>query len=169
MREVHKNKGLNGYDYDNDKFPYHIGSEVLDASRAEIETPGESPSVLLNNIADIIRASGGVADRLGNTLTFHAGSGRTLVEARDIHTLTIDKHEVSYVVLIRTELSEMEMEPRGLVIMNTLASLGALVLKGDSERVSIVSRLSMFREDNEAGNTIYGGVWRTTLSTSRKT
>jgi len=63
MREVHKNKGLNGYDYDNDKFPYHIGSEVLDASRAEIETPGESPSVLLNNIADIIRASGGVTDR----------------------------------------------------------------------------------------------------------
>ena len=154
MREIHRDKGLNGYDHNNEKFPYHIGSEVLDANRTEIEAPrdrnGELASVLLDGVEYIISTTGYTMDRLGNTLTFHAGSGRTHVEVRDIHARTIDGREISNVVLIRTELSKVEMEPRGLVIMNTLASLGALVYEEDSERISIVSRLSMFRGDEGA-------------------
>lgn len=152
MREIHKDKGQNGYD--DDKFPSCIGFGMLDASRTEIETPGdgngESASVLLDEIADIIRATGYVADRLGNTLTFHAGSGRTYIEVRDIQATTIDRHEVSNVVLIRTELPERPIDNRGLVVMNTMASLGSMVHEGNLGRVSIVSRLSIFSGDDGA-------------------
>jgi len=149
MKVIRKNKGVNGYD--DTKPSSQISLETQDASSADIETPNEEPaSVLLDGVAYISRAPGYTLDRLENSLIFHAGSGRTHVEVRDIHTPTIDKHEVSNVVLIRSKLSEEPIEPRGLVIMNTMASLGALVYEGDSERVSIVSRLSMFRGDDGA-------------------
>jgi len=143
MREIHKKKGQNGYD---DRFSSGMALEMLDATKTEVETPGdgdgELASVLLDEIADIIRAYGGVVDRLGNSLTFHAGSGRTYVEVKGIHTRTIDKREVENVVLIRTELPNYRTENREMVIMNTLASLGALVHERNSERVSIVSQCS---------------------------
>jgi len=127
MREIRKGKGQDGYD----RSPSQLSLGTLDGSRTEIQTPGEgygeSPSVLLDDIAYVIRLTGGVADRHGNTLTYHAGNGRTHVEVKDIHTKTIDRQEVSHVVLIRTELPGYSVDPRGLVTFNTMAALGALM------------------------------------------
>ena len=82
MREIRK--GQNGYD----RSPSQLNLGTLDASRTEIQPPGdvnrESPSALLDDIAYVIRLTGGVADRHGNTLTYHAGSGRTHVEVRNV-------------------------------------------------------------------------------------
>ena len=98
IRVLHKNKGLNGYD--DTKLPPHIGTETLNGTSTEIETPREPASELLDGVAYIIQTTGYTLDRLENSLIFHAGSGRTHVEVRDIHTPTIDKHEVSNVVLL---------------------------------------------------------------------
>jgi len=135
MGEMHKDKG-------------HIRFGTSDETPAG--SNGESPSVLLDKIARAIRVTGGVADRLGNFLTYHAGSGRTRVEVKGIHTTTLDKQQVSNVVLIRSELSSYTIENRGMVLMNTMASLGAMVHEGNSERVSIVSRVSLFRGDHDS-------------------
>jgi len=150
MREINEDKGQN--EYDNDKFSSYIALQMLNDSRTEIETPGdenwESASALLNGVAHIIRARGGVVDHLRNSLTFHVGYGRTHVEVKGMHAATTDNQEVENVVLIRTELPEMSVDSRGLPFINTMASLGAMVNEGNSKRVSIVSRLSMFRRDD---------------------
>src|SRR5512135_880850 len=110
----------------------------------------DKPSVLLDTITYMIRASGRVVDRLGNSLAYHAGSGRTYVEVKGLNATTTDKREISNVVLIRTKLENYTIEDRGMALMNTLASLGAMVHEGNSERVSIVSRLSAFRGDHDS-------------------
>jgi len=153
MREIRKAGRQNGNS--NDSSPSCIGSGTQDAGRTGIETPGdgngEAASLLLDHVADIIRVTGGIVDRLGDSLVFHAGSGRTHVEVKGIHTVTIDKQEVENVVLIRTELPNYRTGSRDMVVMNTMASLGALIHEGNSERVSIVSRLSMFKGDDDSG------------------
>ena len=84
MKVVSKNKGVNGYD--DTKSSSQISLETQDASSGDTETPNEEPaSVLLDGVAHIIRAPGYTIDRLENSLIFHAGSGRTHVEVRDIH------------------------------------------------------------------------------------
>jgi hypothetical protein len=89
-------------------------------------------------------------DRLENSLAYYAGSGRTYVEVKGLNATTIDKQEIRNVVSIRTELPDYTIEDRGMALMNTMASLGAMVREGNSGQVGIVSRLSTFRGDHDS-------------------
>ena len=108
-------------------------------------TPPET-TVPLDVIAAMIKAARGAVERQGNMLIFPASTGQCRIEAEPIHAQTVDGQEIADIVSIRTDLPEQmsSINDRQIVVLNTMAALGALVRDSNSGQLRIVSRLSAF-------------------------
>lgn len=125
---------------------------IMNEERLGQEKNPPETAVPLDIIAKMVKAACGTVDRSGNSLVFVASSGKTRIDVRSVHATTANGDGVSDVVLIRTELPEQmaSFNDHQLVVLNTMAALGALVREKDTGRLSALSRLSVYSGADDA-------------------
>ena len=106
-------------------------------------------SVPLDAIAQIIEGTCGSVKRKGKQITFSNDLGETVVEAKPIRKQTMDGHEVSDIVTVRSGLPEQlsTIDEVKLSALNTMASMSALIKEQKDGKVLIVNRLTAYTGD----------------------
>lgn len=122
----------------------HVGRPGLDDNKERVP---------LNALARILAASGREVSRRGNVVSVGGGPATTRIVAKPVNLPTYDGGCISDVVSITTELPELPSEvvtDAALMSFNAGAALGALVRDRESGGFKVVSRLSVFKDDERA-------------------
>ena len=123
---------------------------IFGGGRKSIKT-----SVPLDAIAGLLESAVGKVEQGENQIAFRGWAGECVIAVEPVHAKTVNGNEVSELVTIRTDLAEDLSDffsDQRIVVMNTMAALGALIKGGNAGRPIVGSRLSVFRGDDDAWN-----------------
>jgi hypothetical protein len=114
-------------------------------------SPRSASTSALRAVADIIAAKVSNVDCGEDFLAFHSSAGPTRVQRKALDLPTVESDTVSDVFLIETQLREelsAFFDDRRLVTINTMAALGAMIRGPRSSALNVVSRLSVYQNDD---------------------